>query len=216
MGAVMELPGGALLRVSGMGLAAATAAARELVSAGADALLSFGLAGGLDPGLPAGTVCLPFEVIPADGAGVPTTRWWREALRPALASRCLVTGGRLLTSPVMIESVVQKAQAFRSTGACSVDMETLGVGQVAAEHRLSFMAVRVIVDTARDPLPPAVGRATGPTGEVPVLRLLAELGRHPRDLPAVIRLGARYRAARRALAAVAPLSLLTPQRAHAA
>jgi adenosylhomocysteine nucleosidase len=215
-GAITELPGGALLIVSGMGGPAAAAAARMLVKAGANALLSFGLAGGLDPGLVAGTVCLPAEVVSREGVAVPTTRLWREALRLALASRCLVTGGKLLTSPVAIDSVEQKALVFRETGACLVDMESLSVGQVAGEHRLAFMAVRVIVDTARDALPPVVSRAAGQSGQVPLLRLIAELSLHPQELPAMLRLGARYRAASRSLAAVARSGSLAPHAAHAA
>src|SRR6266403_1699369 len=50
------LSDGALLAVSGMGAALAAIAARNLIDAGAAALISFGLAGGLDPLLSAGTV----------------------------------------------------------------------------------------------------------------------------------------------------------------
>jgi adenosylhomocysteine nucleosidase len=207
-GAITRLGGGALLIVSGMGPPAAEAAASALLAAGADALLSFGLAGGLDPALRAGTVCLPSEVISRDGAAVTTAPGWRRGLCEVLTSRCLVAGGRLLTSPVALDSVAQKAQTFRDTGATLVDMESLGVGRVAASRGLPFVAVRVIIDTARDALPPAVARATAQPGQVPVLRLLGELGRHPQELPGVIRLGARYRAASRSLAAVARSGLL--------
>jgi adenosylhomocysteine nucleosidase len=209
-GAITRLAGGTMLIVSGMGPKAAELAAGALIEAGADALLSFGLAGGLDPALRAGTVCLPCEVISREGAAVSTTPGWRKALCEVLTSRCLVAGGKLLTSPVALDSAAQKAQAFRDTGAALVDMESLAVGQVAASRHLPFMAVRVIVDTARDSLPPAVTRATAQPGQVPVLRLLGELGRHPQELPGVIRLGARYRAASRSLAAVARSGSLAP------
>jgi adenosylhomocysteine nucleosidase len=209
-GAITRLASGALLIVSGMGLPAAEAAASALVEAGADALLSFGLAGGLDPVLQAGTVCLPSEVVSREGVAVATTPAWRKALCEVLTSRCLVAGGKLLSSHVALDSVAQKSQAFLDTGAALVDMESLSVGQVAASRHLPFMAVRVIIDTARDALPPAVARATARPGQVPVLRLLGELSRHPRELPGVIRLGARYRAASRSLAAVARSGSLAP------
>ena len=212
-GVITRLGAGALLIVTGMGPQAAAAGACALIEAGAGALLSFGLAGALDPALAPGTVCLPGTVISREGARVSTTQYWREELCEALAERCLVTGGKLLTSPAAIESVAAKARAFRDTGATLVDMESLSVGQVAVKHGLPFVAVRVIVDAACDTLPPCVTRAVEASGEVPIGRLLGELAWHPQELPAVIRLGARYRAASRALAAVADSGSLAPQTA---
>ena len=65
-----------LVAVSGMGAAAATARANALVAAGADALVSFGLAGGLDPALAPGAILVPREVIADDGAALPTDAAW--------------------------------------------------------------------------------------------------------------------------------------------
>jgi adenosylhomocysteine nucleosidase len=209
-GVITRIGAGALLIVTGMGCSAAAAGARALIEAGAGALLSFGLAGALDPALAPGTVCLPSTVISHEGASVSTTQAWREELCEALAARCLVTGGKLLTAPAAIESVAEKAKAFRDTGATLVDMESFSVGQVAVRHGLPFMAVRVIVDAAGDALPPCVTRAVEPSGEVPIGRLLGGLAARPQELPAVIRLGSRYRAASRALAAVADSGSLAP------
>ena len=208
--ALTELPDGALLAVSGMGLEAAASAARTLIARGARALLSFGLAGGLDPQLGAGTVCLPTEVVSREGERLATTPDWREGLAQALAGRCRVSGGTLLSSPVALDSLGAKARALRDTGAASVDMESLSVGREAARHGLPFMVVRVIVDTARDTLPEVVSRCAGPGGQVPLPRLLGALAVRPGELPAVIRLGGRYRAASRALAAVAGSGSLAP------
>ncbi|HZC87472.1 MAG TPA: hypothetical protein VE266_10795, partial [Steroidobacteraceae bacterium] len=61
------LADGTLLILSGVGSAAAANGARRLLDAGARALLSWGLAGGLDPSLTAGTVVLPREVISPEG-----------------------------------------------------------------------------------------------------------------------------------------------------
>ena len=207
---ITQLDDGALLAVSGMGPGAAAAAARVLITRGARALLSFGLAGGLDPALAAGTVCLPPEVISDGGARIQTTSRWRAGLLRALTGRCRVSGGTLLTSPVTVDTLAEKARVFRKTGAASVDMESLGIGQEAVSHGLPFMVVRVIVDTASDGLPPVISRLAGPGGQVPLPRLLGALAIHPGDLPAVIRLGNRYRAASRALAAVAGSGSLAP------
>jgi adenosylhomocysteine nucleosidase len=197
-----SLGDGALLAVSGMGGALAADAARHLVDAGAAALMSFGLAGGLDPALRAGTVVLPTAVISRGGEHFLTSTGWREQLGRAIAKQRPVAGGTLLTSLAAIGAVADKAAAFRETGAVAVDMESLGVAEVAAAHHLPFIAVRVIVDTAADVLPQAV-MAASRGGHVNLGRLIGGLAVAPLDLIALIRLGQRYRAATRSLAAVA-------------
>ncbi len=78
---LLEVGDGTLVAVSGMGRAAAVDAAGALVDAGATALVSWGLAGGLDPGLRAGTICLPSMVVSRDGATFATDLHWRENRR---------------------------------------------------------------------------------------------------------------------------------------
>jgi nucleoside phosphorylase len=188
-----------------MGRAAAAAAARRLVLAGAGGLASFGMAGGLDPTLICGTVLLPDEIAAVDGAVsdiLPTSKDWRQRLRDAMPGSCLVCGGRLLTSGRPIARPDAKAAAWRQTGAVAVDMESAAIAQVAAQAGLPFIALRVIVDTAADELPGAVIAASA-GGRLRVGQLISSLLRAPKDVGALIRLAARYRIATRMLAAVA-------------
>jgi adenosylhomocysteine nucleosidase len=208
MGDVGYLGDGTLLAVSGMGQPAAGQAAGRLIEAGATALLSFGLAGGLDPELAAGSVVFPREVISGDGARFPTSMEWRERLTAVILKQGPVAGGALLTSARPIDAVADKAAAFRETGAVAVDMESLAVAQVAAGHRLPFMVVRVIVDTAEDVLPRAVVAASQ-GGQVRIWRLIGGLALAPAELFALIRLASRYRAATRSLTLVARAVLST-------
>jgi hopanoid-associated phosphorylase len=191
-----------LLTVSGIGAGAAATAARALIEAGATALTSWGMAGGLDPALRAGTVFLPSMVISTDGTAFATTAAWHERLSAAVASMRPVTRGKLLTSARAIDAVASKAAAFHDTGALAVDMESVAIAQVAASYGLPFIAVRVIVDTAHDVLPRAVISASD-SGGVHIWRLLRALALAPADLAALVRLARRYRAASRSLTAVA-------------
>jgi adenosylhomocysteine nucleosidase len=197
------LADGTLVVVSGIGASAAAGGARALIDAGATALISWGMAGGLDPALTCGTIFLPSEVISPEGAAVVTARYWRERLRTALAAHHPVAGGTLLTSPRAIGSSTDKAAAFRRTGAAAVDMESLAVAEVAGSHQLPFSVVRVIVDTAADSLPAAVIAAGSRAGHLRIGRLLATLALAPGELPALLRLLSRYRLASRSLQAVA-------------
>jgi len=196
-----RLADGALLAVSGMGEGAAAAAARRLVLAGATALASLGMAGGLDPALICGAVLLPEEIVAHNGVVSATATEWRQRLRAALPASCIACGGKLLTSARPVASPEAKAAAWRDSRAAAVDMESAAIAQVARQAGLPFIALRVIVDTASDRLPAAVIAASG-GGELRLGRLLAALLRAPGDIGGLIRLSARYRIAMRVLATV--------------
>ncbi len=200
---------GTLVVVSGIGTAAAARASMELIEAGVTALVSWGMAGALDPTLAAGTVCLPGEVISSNGRRFITARQWREPMAALLAGNRPVTCGRLLTSSRAIDTVAAKEVAYATIGANAVDMESSAVAQVAEMHGLPFIAVRVIVDTAGDVLPRAVVAASR-AGQVQMWRLLGGLVQSPSELAPLIRLAGRYRVAMRSLKTVAGLGKLAP------
>jgi adenosylhomocysteine nucleosidase len=200
---------GSLLAVSGIGRAAAEVAANALVDAGVSALMTYGMAGGLDPALTAGTILLPSELISADGARFATCRTWRQRIGASISPSRPVIESRLLTSEHAIETLVDKAAAFRDTGAAAVDMESVAVAAVAASRKLPFVTVRVIVDTAADMLPGAVVAASR-AGRVRIGRLIVGLLMAPGQIAALVRLANRYRTAMRSLRAVAEAGALVP------
>ena len=190
------------VRVSGIGLEAASRAARSLADDGATALVSWGVAGGLDPVLRPGSIVLPTAVIGDDGSRFPITTAWRLSQLALLAPRRDIASGELLSRAAALEGAAAKAQAFRTTGAIAVDMESLAVAAVAAERGLPFLAVRVIVDAATDDLPRAVIAASS-GGRLRLGRLAAGLLRSPSETAALWRLAGRFRAARGSLALIA-------------
>jgi adenosylhomocysteine nucleosidase len=200
---------GSRLAISGIGYEAAQAAARALVDAGVSALMTFGMAGGLDPGLKAGSIVLPGELISPSGARFITCRTWRERIAAAVSSSRAVSEGSLLSSALAIESVAAKAAAYKSSGAVAVDMESTAVAEVAAAAHLPFIAVRVIVDTAADVLPRAVVAASR-AGRVRMGRLIAGLLLAPGQIKPLIRLSQRYRTAMRSLRVIAEAGALAP------
>lgn len=199
----LEPTDGTLVRVSGMGLTAAARCARSLVDEGATALVSWGMAGGLDPRLAPGTIFLPESVISPSGDAAATCGPWRERLAAAIAAQRPLIEGRLLTSARAVGALAEKAALFRQTGAVAVDMESAAVAEVAHSRQLPFIAVRVIVDGAADALPRAVTAAADSEGHLQIWRLLGALARTPGELGPLLRLAGRYRVANRSLAAVA-------------
>jgi hypothetical protein len=88
-------------------------------------------------------------------------------------------------------------------------MESSAVAQVAEAHGVPFIAVRVIVDTARDGIPQTVAGASR-AGKLRTGRLILGLLRSPLEIAALLRLARRYRLALRSLRAVASLGKLGP------
>jgi adenosylhomocysteine nucleosidase len=169
----------------------AQAAARRLVASGATGLISFGLAGGLDPALRAGVLLVPTAVW-IDDRSVPTD--------PLLSQRlggC--SAGLLLGAGDVVATASAKAALFAATGAVAVDLESGAVARVAAEHHLPFAVLRAICDPAERDLPPAALIALDRRGAIGLMRVLGSLLAHPAQIPALLTLAADAVAARRAL-----------------
>jgi adenosylhomocysteine nucleosidase len=179
------------LRVACAGASAGRAAvlARQLVDAGVNALLSFGIAGALDPKLRSGDLVIAKEVISDDAERYACDADWQEALRSALAEAHLpCRRGTILGSTRLRREPGDKAALFSGTGCLAVDMESAAVGAIAAEAGLPFLAVRAVADRAQDALPALVEDAVLADGRAAVGRTLAALIRHPSQLPATLRL----------------------------
>jgi adenosylhomocysteine nucleosidase len=203
-----------------LGLAAAPSAgdaartdvvAARLVASGADALVSFGIAGALDPSLGPGALLLPRRVIADGGASFEIDADWRSMVRDRLAARGLdVVEGDLFGGTKIAASQDEKSLLHRRTGAVAVDLES-GVVALAAQ-RLSrpLLVLRAIADPADFTLPHAASVGLDENGRAalgPVLRAL--LGAPGEVLP-LVRLAAHTRRALAALARAAP-SLIAPE-----
>lgn len=148
-------------------------AARALLAAGATRLMSFGLAGGLDPALPAGTLILASEIIGADGRR-PTDAAWAAALaRPGMIR------APLLHSAAPLTTRAAKAAAFAASGAAAVDMESGAVARIAALAGVPMLALRAIADPAGRSVPAAAIRVIDAQGHLRPHALCAALALHP-------------------------------------
>lgn len=142
-----------LVELSGIGAKRATDAARRLLDRKATALVSWGVAGGLDPDLVPGTVMLPETVLCSDGSSIGVDPGWRNRLHARVEDQVVTSGSSLLESAQPISTPEEKAALHRQTGAGAVDMESGAVARIAKEAGIPFIAVRVVVDTAEVCLP---------------------------------------------------------------
>ena len=168
----------------------AEAAAEWLVSQGVGGLVSFGLAGGLDPALHPGDIVVPHSV--RDGDHVTATD-------PRLSARFGPPAGILFADTAVVTNSREKARLFERTGAIAIDLESGAVARVAMRHGLPFAVLRAICDPAERDLPPAALAALDNAGAIGIARVLASVVRHPNQVPALIALGRDAAAARVAL-----------------
>jgi adenosylhomocysteine nucleosidase len=188
---------------AGAGHARAIEGARILIRRfSPQGLVSFGFAGGLSPEIAAGTVIIGTEVVREDGSGQ-----WAVAGRDlveqfsaaAKAEGLPMQQGKLVTSPAIVSDPAAKAALMDKSEACAVDMETVGIAEAAEEARLPWVAVRAIVDSAMDTLPPACQTILREDGHVATGRLLQLICRSPLMLRHILRLAGDMALARRHL-----------------
>ena len=171
--------------------AGAEAAAERLVARGATALVSFGLAGGLDPALLPGAVIVPAEVM--EGGQRYRTDY----------ALCARFGGqaplRALAAPSILATQQEQRAAHDATLAVIVDLESGAVARVAARHGLPFTAVRAVCDPAGFALPPLALEALDAGGRIGPWRVLRSVLRRPGQIPALLALSGHAAEARAAL-----------------
>ncbi len=166
-------------------------AAERLVARGATALLSFGLAGGLDPALKPGHLVVPLAVVEH---GITTHT--DAALSKAIGGWF---GGFLFAADRIVADPQAKRRLRALTGASAVDLESGAVARVASRHDLPFAVLRAICDHAHRALPPAALIALDTDGAISLRRVLGSLLRHPSQIGDMIGVGRDAAAARRAL-----------------
>lgn len=200
--ALARSPAAVTVFQSGPGAVRAGEAARTAIRAGASAVLSWGIAGGLEPQLAPGTVVVPRYVALADGSRLAVEPRWQSALAARLRPRFALREGDLLSVDHVLESPRAKARAALDTGSVAADMESAAIARAAFEAGVPFAAVRVVADSLIDTLPPNVAEWIDPDGRQRITPVFGAMLR-PASWPMLAVLAARYRVARRILAALA-------------
>ncbi len=182
-------------RCAGANAGHARNAALDLLAEGCDALLSFGIAGGLDPLLGLGTTIVADAVVTQTGQKFKTTDWWREKLLRTLNELPPVGSATIAGSDWPITTEVERLALREVSGAVAVDMESHAVAEVASDAEVPFLALRVVADTFTDFVPKWVNDCVSDDGGIKPLVLTTGIIFHPGDIVALFRLAQTSRAA---------------------
>jgi len=191
------------LALAGPGADRAEQAARYLVREGVDALVSWGVAAGLDPSLAPGTLLLPERVLAANGDCYSLTGAWHTRAVEHTVDAAPVLGP-LAETVSLLPGPSAKAALQARTGAIAADMESAAVVRVARDSRLPVLVVRAVLDAADVTLPEAWSRVAGPDGGLRPGAVIAAAAR-PALWKDGLALARCRRLAARSLRAAAPL-----------
>jgi hopanoid-associated phosphorylase len=162
-------------------------------------VISFGVAGGLDPTLKSGDVVVATEVLAGDARWLAGLALNEELIaRVALGRRRVVRGG-LAGVEQVIAARAGKAALRSETGAAAVDMESHIAAAYAAKAGLPFAALRVISDPATRALPALAMAAIKPNGDIDLRKVLRGVARNPLTLRALVSTGIDFNRALRSL-----------------
>jgi hopanoid-associated phosphorylase len=167
------------------------------LSRGARAIVSFGIAGALIDGLPAGAWLVGRAVIGAS-ACVLTSPEWRDALVRRLPGARVVdvTGSDgIATTPHA------KRDIHAATGASAIDMESHVVAHVALARGLPFAVLRVVSDPVHRAVPDAARVGLDARGKADARAVLRALCGAPRQALPLARTALDAGVALRALSA---------------
>jgi hopanoid-associated phosphorylase len=162
-------------------------------------VISFGVAGGLDPSLKSGDIVVATEVMAGDArwlAGLSLNE--QQIAGIALGRRRVVMGGLAGVEEVVVAQAC-KAALRSVTGAAAVDMESHIAAAYAAENELPFAALRVIADPASRTLPALARNAIKPNGEIDLRMILGGVARNPKSLRALVSTGLDFNRALKSL-----------------
>jgi len=149
------------------------------VARGAQAIMSFGIAGALAPDLETGECVVARDVI-ASGGHWRCDEAWTARLRERLRTSRF---GDIAACDRPLASAAQKLALFEKTHALAVDTESHVAAKVANAHGLPFAAIRVIADAAARDLPAAASVALRPGGRVDLAGVLRSIVAAPSQLP---------------------------------
>jgi adenosylhomocysteine nucleosidase len=198
-----EDAGDPLVALAGMGAARARAAGERLLNDGATALVSWGVAAGLDRALSPGSLVAPRAIIAADLSELPVSTDLHRTLCERLGAGFVIHTDPLAESAKVLTTPAQKRALLLRSGAIAADMESAALAAVAREAQVPFLAVRAISDAAAVSVPSWLVAAMDGAGRLAPAQLLKQIVLRPLEWAAVSRLALGFRAARATLKHVA-------------
>lgn len=181
--------------VTGMGAGNAGRTAEAALTDPYMICINAGFAGALKPGFVPGDILVARAVVRTDDSRVlPCSR--------DLVKTAWFHGAREIPKLLSTDRVINLTEEKKELGrfADAVDMEGFAVLNAARRHSLPAVVIRAISDPLELDMPIDFNRTANRRGGISIFRVLSEVARSPRKMPALVRFGRRSRKAAEELA----------------
>ncbi len=187
-----EIHSDIFLCLSGIGTESAYTAIEQLLSLEIDALVSWGVAGALDPSLKAGDLLIADSVIISDKNFQTSSDWLVNiknyflniSLNPVIAPIASIDAMSITNN--------DKTLLHNNTGALAVDMESAAIADISSKHNLDFIVIRAIADEIDTPIPEVVTKYTNALGQPDFIPFVISCLKNPRQIKELIKLAKCY------------------------
>jgi adenosylhomocysteine nucleosidase len=162
---------------------------QKAVPTNCDAIISFGLCGGLSPQAQIGQAFICDTLVTPDGTFQADVAW-RKRLFAATKyyERHWWSSGNFNTA----NTIAERAQLLAQTGCWVIDDETYAVAEFAKARGIAFQALRTVSDGAEDNLPQAVIDALNPDGTDDVEAVILSVIEDPVQIPDLLKTAQEY------------------------
>ena len=162
-------------------------------------VISFGVAGGLDPTLKSGDVVVATEVMAGDARWLAGLTLNEDLIASVALGGRRIVRGRLAGAEEVVVARHVKAALHSETGAAAVDMESHIAADYAAKAGLPFAALRVVSDPAHRALPSSAMAAIKPNGDIDLRKIMRSVVRNPMTLRDLVSTGIDFSRALKSL-----------------
>ncbi len=151
---------------------AKNALAKHLLSNSPAVIVSSGFAGGLNPSLTKGTVLFESE----------TSFFPPQSLGPLS-----LTKGTFHSAEKVATTIEEKSALWQSTQCDAIEMESFAIKAIADSEGIPFLSLRVISDSAEEPLPLDFNQIMTPRMRISFPKLAWHLMKRPQLIPRLLR-----------------------------
>lgn len=181
----------ALVAIAGMGSQAARTAFYRLLEEKVQCMISWGTACALVPHLKQGQILFPAEIINIQNISQTIQDEMYTKLKTRLTQTFHIESGTLIESPQVL-STPQQRGSIAPSGAVAADMESYTLANLSAEHHLSFIVLRCVIDELDTQLPRSCVQAIDTFGNINPWKLASQLLGAPQEVVPLLELAKKY------------------------
>ena len=152
----VEIQNDIYLCLSGIGENSAKTAMKSLLKYNIQGVISWGVAGAIDPKLNVGDILISETVLYNDNKYTSSLSWLNKINQELQNNYSFINSGVIATIQEICSSIEKKASLFENTGASAVDMESGAIAELAQSENIDYLILRVISDNANTVIPDVV------------------------------------------------------------